>query len=214
MDDYDVAVQHFEATLDEVERIQRIIYFGQWQFTEYGNRPTVCQSSRPGDSGGGGFTIVRRTPTPNEAQANLPATVSNARELLREEGFDVGKIKTDRSGEPASFHVSGPMGGWRILRNKYGAWSISGASICVDLDEKAVWNEMNANGFNYSRSAGWELYPHERLPIRRGETSSNPPTTGPVAPTWQPRTSTPATTPASYPTLKKPSNSPTPTPTP
>lgn len=214
MDDYDVAVQHFEAALDEVEIIQKAIYTGQWKFGEYGNRPTICQSSNKEITGNAGFTVSRMTPNADDAKAPLPASLETVRASLTALGFDVGEITPDIYGNRDSFHVIGRMGGWRILRNKYGAWSISGASICVDLDEKAVWNEMNANGFNYSRSAGWELYPHERLPIRRGETSSNPPTTGPVAPTWQPRTSTPATTPAASPALKKPSNAPTPTPTP
>ena len=209
IDEYDYAVVEFEAILDEVQRIQEALYGERWLFTKYGNRPVGC------DKGSGAqFNILRMTPESNRLEGSVPRTVQEAHERLQEAGFTVGQIQQASDGHDKTFRTTGNEGNWRIMLNDHGAWSIHGASRCIDVNDKTVWNEMTTAGFAYVDYTEWALFPHERLSIRRGETPAPSPTPYPASPTYgRPRpTSTqyfpPATPPATSPTASRPATTP------
>lgn len=209
MNDYDHAVEQFELTLNEVQRIQEVLYGERWLFNDYGNRPETCNKGA-----GGRFTVLRMTPRQDQLEGNVPRTVEEAHRMLSTDGFSVGEIRQKSDGSDQHFRINGETGYWKIDQNDYGAWSIYGASACLDINQKKVWEEMNQNGFSYNKDTEWALFPHERLPIRRGETPAPSPTPYPASPTYgRPRpTSTqylpPTTSPAGTPSSSRPEQTP------
>lgn len=209
MDDYDYAVEQFEIALDEVQRLQETLYTERWLISRYGNRPESCQR---GD--GGRFSILRMTPTNAKREGKLPTTISEGHRLLENTGFAVGAVQEGSTSNTGHFLVRGEVGRWDVMMNDDGAWSIYGSTDCVDIDRQTVWDEMNQNGFSYTKDIDWALYPAERLPIRRGETPAPPPTPYPASESYglpQP-TSTqsfpPTTSPVETPTPSQPEQTP------
>ncbi len=209
MDDYDYAVEQFEIALDEVQLIQEGIYRERWLVTRYGNRPEPCTNGS-----GAEFGILRMTPTLPKSEGRLPSTVSEGHQLLVDAGFTVGQLTPDSGGNTGHFSVVGETGRWDVMLNDQGAWSIYGSTNCIDIDQKNVWDEVNRNGFMYYDYTERALFPHERLPIRRGETPAPSPTPYPASQTYgRPRpTSTqyfpPTTSPVETPTPSRPEQTP------
>ena len=205
MNDYDYAVESFELALDEVQEIQEVLYAERWLFNEYSNRPVSC------DTGSGAqFNIHRMTPRSDRLEGPTVESVAEAHKRLGESGFSVGEIRQTPEGRDETFVLVGEQGTWRVGLNSYGAWSIFGSTRCIDVDDQAVWKEMNQNGFIYVDNTEWALFPHERLPIRHGETPAPSPTPYPASPTYgRPRpTSTQYFPPTTPPTSSQPEQTP------
>lgn len=170
LDDYDKAVIAFEAFLDEAQRIQEVISNEPWRGMTYGNRPTTCERGPGGD-----FGFVRASVHQDKAVEHLETNLNSIAAQLENLGFQIDGPFADQSGNhpdtPKSFGVTGETGSWLITSEEDGqAIGISGSSGCVDIDPRPVWDEMTKLGFSYVDSNMLYLRPHERLPIRRGET--------------------------------------------
>ncbi|GEM_PF-1473166 len=182
LDDYDKSVLAFEDFLDEIETIQAVISKEPWAAVSYGNRPTACGR-------GGGFGFIRSSVYRENATEPLLTDLLEIKGALEKEGFLVDGVFADQSSsdmsEAESIHVVGDTGAWLLdLQPDDSGIVISGSSNCVDIEPRPVWDEMTRLGFSYVGPGELYLRPHERLPIRRGETPYvYPASTGTPTPT-------------------------------